>query len=147
MRLIKNCGATLKELWKNGCLEVSTPSGRRSSPPLIKSVMQVDADVMMYVSPDILNDTPSSKKIINAHFVRVSKKTASLKQLDRGLKIIHLTIRLAAFLLMLSGVQSLVEGETTCAIIGFIFAAILFFIKRIIGFMPRIMKTIIKKKR
>jgi len=148
IRLIKECKATLKELWEDGCLEVSSPppGRRRSSPPLIKSVIQADADVMMYVSHTVLNDKPSSKKIVKDHFARLSRKTTSLKCLGRAFKTIHWAIRLSAFLLMASGFQSLGQGETAGAAIGFIGAAIVFFIKRVAGFAVSVAKTIIKTK-
>ena len=144
---LKECGATLKELWKDGCLEVSSPPGRRrSSPPLIKSVIQADADVMMYVSHTVLNDKPPSKKIVKDHFARLSRKITSLKCLDCAFKTIHWVIRIFAFLLMASGFQSLGQGETVCAAIGFIGAGNIFFIKRVAGFAVHIVKTIIKTK-
>ncbi|VEN74696.1 hypothetical protein EPICR_40283 [Candidatus Desulfarcum epimagneticum] len=140
----------LRTLWKEGSLEISTPAarGKKPGPAMIRSVIQPDADFMVYVSPDLLKDGKRARKIVKKHFARVSRQTGWIRILDRAVRLLNgLSLVLSAVLMALGG-WMIAKGEAgVWAWVAALGGGALFFIRRIADFAVKAAAFLKKKKK
>ncbi len=156
LKSIKASFAVLSELYLAGGIEICSPakpgtgtSIDDASSLLLKTIIQPDGDVSMYVSEDALNPDESEKNLLISHFSILSKKINSLKDFRLfinkaiwGARFFGAFLLFAGFLNIaapwmnwnLPFVPDLGKGQALGAVASIGLSAVFFFIKSIAGY-------------